>query len=73
MVWKRYGRKWSLCEHLCGGNEIGHTNLILDNQSLDQDFNAGKGKIVKQFLLQALTSPEGSRRLRLPDFMTVST
>jgi hypothetical protein len=32
----------------------------------------GKGK-VKAISLQALTGPEGSRRLRLPDFKTVGT
>jgi hypothetical protein len=30
-------------------------------------------KIVKPIPLQALTSPEGSRRFRLPDFKTLST
>jgi hypothetical protein len=30
----------------------------------------GKGKAIP---LQALTGPEGSRRLRLPDFKTIST
>jgi hypothetical protein len=30
----------------------------------------GKGKAIP---LQAWTGPEGSRRLRLPDFMTIST
>jgi hypothetical protein len=31
---------------------------------------SGKGKATP---LQALTGPEGSRRLRLPDFKTIST
>jgi hypothetical protein len=30
----------------------------------------GKGK-TKEIPLQALTGPEGSRRLRLPDFKTI--
>jgi hypothetical protein len=30
----------------------------------------GKGKVIS---LQAWTGPEGSRRLRLPDFKTIST
>jgi hypothetical protein len=30
----------------------------------------GKGKAIP---LQALTGPEGSRRLRLPDFITIGT
>jgi hypothetical protein len=30
----------------------------------------GKGKVIP---LQALTGPEGSRKLRLPDFKTVGT
>jgi hypothetical protein len=32
----------------------------------------GKGKS-KAFPLQTLTGPEGSRRLRLPDFKTIGT
>jgi len=31
---------------------------------------AGKGKVIP---VQASTGPEGSRRLRLPDFMTIAT
>ena len=34
--------------------------------------NIGKVK-GKAILLQACTDPEGSRRLRLPDFMTIGT
>jgi len=34
--------------------------------------NKGKGK-GKAFLLQAWAGPDGSRRLRLPDFKTVGT
>jgi len=30
----------------------------------------GKGKVIP---LQAWTGPQGSRRLRLPDFMTIDT
>jgi hypothetical protein len=33
-------------------------------------FVKGKGKAIP---LQALTGPEGSRRLRLPDFKTIGT
>jgi hypothetical protein len=36
----------------------------------------GKGKVTgncKAIPLQALTDPEGSRRLRLPDFKTIGT
>jgi hypothetical protein len=33
-------------------------------------YNIGKGKAIP---LQAWTDPEGSRRLRLPDFKTIST
>jgi hypothetical protein len=35
-------------------------------------FGKGKGK-GKAIPLQAWTGPEGSRRLRLPDFMTIGT
>jgi hypothetical protein len=34
------------------------------------DINGGKGKAIP---LQALTGPEGSRRMRLPDFKTIGT
>jgi hypothetical protein len=34
------------------------------------EINIGKGKAIP---LQALTFPEGSRRLRIPDFMTIGT
>jgi hypothetical protein len=33
-------------------------------------YGNGKGKAIP---LQALTDPEGSRRLRLPDFKTIDT
>jgi len=33
-------------------------------------FNKGKGKAIP---LQAWTGPEGSRRLRVPDFKTIGT
>jgi hypothetical protein len=33
-------------------------------------YGKGKGKAIP---LQALTGPEGSRRLRLPDFKTIGT
>jgi hypothetical protein len=35
-------------------------------------YNEGKGK-GKAIPLQALTVPEGSRRMRLPDFKTIGT
>jgi hypothetical protein len=34
------------------------------------EMSKGKGKAIS---LQALTGPEGSRRLRLPDFKTIGT
>jgi hypothetical protein len=34
------------------------------------EMSKGKGKAIP---LQALTDPEGSRRLRLPDFKTIGT
>jgi hypothetical protein len=36
----------------------------------EEESLSGKGKTIP---LQALTSPEGSRRLRLPDFKTIGT
>ena len=43
--------------------ECGLTNAIAETSK-------GEGKAI---LLQAWTGPEGSRRLRLPDFKTVGT
>ena len=37
---------------------------------LEMTINKGKGKAIP---LQAWTGPEGSRRLRLPDFKTIGT
>jgi hypothetical protein len=42
----------------------------LNRQYLMDNWLACKGKVIP---LQAWTDPEGSRRLRLPDFMTVGT
>jgi hypothetical protein len=39
----------------------------------DINENAIKGAKVKAIPLQAWTSPEGSRRSRLPNFKTIST
>jgi hypothetical protein len=38
--------------------------------NIDHNMNISKGKAIP---LQALTGPEGSRRLRLPDFKTIGT
>jgi hypothetical protein len=43
---------------------------LRDNSNNLSDRNKGKGKVI---LLQALTGPEGSRRVRLPDFKTIGT
>jgi hypothetical protein len=37
------------------------------------DPEKGKSKAIQLLALQALTGPEGSRRLRLPDFKTIGT
>jgi hypothetical protein len=42
----------------------------LTSTELVSDLECGKGK-GKAIQLQALTVPEGSRRLRLPDFKTI--
>jgi hypothetical protein len=47
-------------------NKITVANKEIDDYSRKY----GKGKAI---LLQAWTGPEGSRRLRLPDFKTVGT
>jgi hypothetical protein len=41
-----------------------------DDLHMSKHVGAVKGKAIP---LQALTGPEGSRRLRLPDFKTIST
>jgi hypothetical protein len=43
---------------------------IKDNNFVCITFHIGKGKEIPS---QAVTGPEGSRRLRLPDFMTIGT
>jgi hypothetical protein len=43
---------------------------LRDNSNNLSDRNKGNGKAIP---LQALTGPEGSRRLRLPDFKTFGT
>jgi hypothetical protein len=42
------------------------------NSSVNTNISLSEGK-GKAIPLQALTGPEGSRRLRLPDFMTMGT
>jgi hypothetical protein len=46
------------------------SNLLKYNTLQSSSYNTRKGKAIA---LQALTGPEGSRRLRLPDFMTIGT
>jgi hypothetical protein len=43
---------------------------FVDEHSILLRNGKGKGKAIP---LQALTGPEGSRRLRLPDFKTIAT
>jgi len=45
---------------------------LYKNVALAELFGKGKGKD-KAIPLQAWTGPEGSRKLRLPDFMTIGT
>jgi len=47
-----------------------HSLSKLNTISLQNTFNTGKGKAIP---LQAWIGPEGSRRLRLPDFKTIGT
>jgi hypothetical protein len=44
--------------------------IIAENKSKGKGKGKGKGKAIP---LQALTGPEGSRKLRLPDFKTIGT
>jgi len=46
-----------------------YTNIIMQS-AIIHFINTGKGKAVP---LQAWTGPEGSRRLRLPNFKTIGT
>jgi hypothetical protein len=69
------GRLLKLYVVLEGGNlltvpatiSVIHATVLLSNYSIS-DFDIVKGKAIP---LQALTGPEGSRRLRLPDFKTI--
>jgi hypothetical protein len=47
-----------------------YTEIIAISSSRSITFLYGKGKSIP---LQAWTDPEGSRRLRLPDFKTLGT
>jgi hypothetical protein len=49
---------------------IADVPLYIKYTTLISSYCKGKGKTIP---LQALTGPEGSRRLRLPDFKTIST
>jgi len=52
-------------------NHFGRTIALVSTQPLIEK-NKGKGK-GKAIPLQAWTGPEGSRRVRLPDFKTIGT
>jgi hypothetical protein len=49
--------------------KLKYKNFYIKYQT-DGCISLGNGKAI---LLQALTGPEGSRRLRLPDFKTIGT
>jgi hypothetical protein len=49
------------------------TDVILPQTSINNVVVVVVAVIGKAIPIQALTSPEGSRRLRLPDFKTTST
>jgi hypothetical protein len=53
----------------CKGETVKGLDIIHGYKNLKKD-TLLKGKAI---LLQALTGPEGSRRLRLPDFKTIGT
>ena len=55
-----------------GRNVISHTNIssYLWFMYISKGKGKGKGKAIP---LQAWTGPEGSRKLRLPDFKTIGT
>ena len=59
------------CEHRKAGKKrpLLRTICIQKNSSLLTAFIRGKGKAVP---LQAWSGPEGSRKLRFPDFMTTA-
>jgi len=45
----------------------------MNNSSYTRKMEVIKGKYGKAIPLQVWTGPEGSRRLRLPDFKTIGT
>jgi hypothetical protein len=57
----------SICCEMCLNNNKNSTNMKLGTCIIKCIISV-KGKAIP---LQALTGPEGSRRLRLPDFMTI--
>jgi hypothetical protein len=66
-----------LAENVCVFNilslsETSHENVTFGFAAFCKCIYKGKGK-GKAIPLQAWTGPEGSRRLRLPDFKTVGT
>jgi len=58
-----------ISEEVWGKNES-ELEMVLKNEGDQEKVTGHKGKAIP---LQAWTGPEGSRRLRLPDFKTVST
>jgi hypothetical protein len=57
---------------LVPGSNFGRDNIVNDNQ-IKRRIIAWKQVKGKAIPLQVLTGPEGSRRLRLPDFKTIGT
>jgi hypothetical protein len=56
-----------LCMYVCMVIAVG---AVIAKEMSNYNSKKGKGKAIP---LQALTGPEGSRRLRLPDFKTIGT
>jgi hypothetical protein len=52
------------------GGPFGELTVCLSAGGLVEALEMGKGKAIS---LQSLTGPEGSSRLRLPDFKTIGT
>jgi hypothetical protein len=57
-------------QQVCYGRNLWEIVLLVHGYEQDKVKVKGKGKAIP---LQALTFPQGSRRLRLPDLKTIGT
>jgi hypothetical protein len=67
---REFGSDLSKLRNFGGGGEWVEPPKPHPRYATGQSLTKGKGKALPE---QALTGPEGSRRLRLPDFMIIGT